>query len=55
MLSKSVAKYGYDWDSHLPYLLFAHSVAVQESTPASPFYLLCGRDARVTTEVALTT
>ena len=32
MLSKSVSKYGRDWDQHLPYLLFAYRVAVQEST-----------------------
>ena len=29
MLAKSVDKYGHDWDSHLPYLLFAYRVAVQ--------------------------
>lgn len=53
MLAKSVTKYGRDWDSHLPYLLFAYRVAVQESTQASPFYLLYGREARVPTESAL--
>ena len=42
MLSKSVSKYGRDWDQHLPYLLFAYRVAVQESTQMSPFYLLYG-------------
>ena len=54
MLSKSVTKYGQDWDAHLPYLLFAYRVAVQESTQASPFYLLYGREARIPTESALT-
>ena len=24
MLSKSVEKYGHDWDAHLPYVLFAY-------------------------------
>jgi len=38
----------------LPYLLFAYRVAVQESTQASPFYLLYGREARIPTESALT-
>ena len=37
MLSKSVSKYGRDWDQHLPYLLFTYRVAVQESTQMSPF------------------
>ena len=54
MLSKSVRKYGRDWDQHLPYLLFAYRVAVQESTQMSPFYLLYGREPRVPTETALT-
>ena len=53
MLSKSVSKYGRDWDSHLPYLLFTYRVAVQESTQASPFYLLYGREPRTPTESAL--
>ena len=54
MLSKSATKYRCDWDTHLPYLLFAYRVAVQESTQASPFYLLYGREARIPTESALT-
>ena len=32
MLSKCVEKHGRDWDDHLPYLLLAYRVAVQEST-----------------------
>ncbi len=38
---------GRDWDSHLPYVLFAYRVAVQESTQAS---LLYGREPRTPTE-----
>ena len=54
MLSKCVEKHGRDWDDHIPYLLFAYRVAVQESTQESPFFLLYGRDPRVPTETALT-
>ena len=54
MLSKCVEKHGRDWDDHLPYLLFAYRVAVQESTQESPFFLLYGRDPRIPTEMALT-
>ena len=54
MLSKCVEKHGRDWDDHLPYLLFAYRVAVQESIQESPFFLLYGRDPRIPTEMALT-
>ena len=30
--SECVKKHGRDWDTHLPYLLFAYRVSVQEST-----------------------
>ena len=53
MLSKSVAKHGRDWDTHLPYLLFAYRTSVQSSTGDSPFFLLYGRDARIPTEAVL--
>ena len=53
MLSKNVEKYGRDWDAHLPYLLFAYRVAVQDSTNFSPFYLLYGREPELPTERAL--
>ncbi len=50
MLSKCVEKYGRDWDKHLPYLLFAYRVAVQDSTQ---FQLLYGREPRMPTATAL--
>ena len=53
MLSKSIKKHGRDWDTHLPYLLFAYRVSIQESTGESPFFLLYGRDPRLPTETAL--
>ena len=52
MLLKCVKKHGRDWDTHLPYLLFVYWVSVQESTRESPFFLLYGRDPRLTTETA---
>ena len=53
MLAKSVDKYGRDWDAHLPYLLFVYRVAIQDSTQASPFYLLYGRELVLPTATAL--
>ena len=53
MLSKSIGKYGNDWDKCLPYVLFAYRVAVQDSTKSSPFYLLNERHLRVPSDSAL--
>ena len=52
MLSKSVGKYGNDWDKR-PYVLFAYRIVVQDSTKSSPFYLLYGQHPRVPTDSAL--
>ena len=49
MLAKSAEKNS-NWDSHLPFLLFAYRATVQESVRESPFYLLYGRDPRFPTE-----
>jgi len=46
-LAKKVEQSGKDWDSHLPFVLFAYRVSVQESVKESPFYLLYGRDPRL--------
>ena len=40
MLAKVVERGGRDWDEHLPYILFAYRASQQQSTSASPFYLL---------------
>ena len=53
MLSKCVEKRGRNWDTHLPYLLFAYHVAVQDSTQHSPFFLLYGRHPRVPSDTSL--
>ena len=39
MLAKMVDKSGRDWDTHLPFVLFAYRTSVQELTKESPFYL----------------
>ena len=53
MIAKSVSD-GTDWDSRLPYVLFAYRASLQESTRESPFFLLYGRDPRVPTSTVLT-
>ena len=46
MLAKRVEKNGKDWDTHLPFVLFAYQASTQESTKESPFYLMYGWDPR---------
>ena len=46
MLRKATVKEGKDWDSLLPYLLFAYREVPQASTGFSPFELLYGRQVR---------
>lgn len=53
MLAKTVDRRGRDWDTQLPYVLFAYRASLQESTRESPFFLLYGRDPRLPTEPAL--
>ena len=55
MVAKYAAKYGMDWDEHLPHLLFAYRTKPHESTGESPFFLLCGWDARISCELVLST
>ena len=54
MLAKTVAQNERDWDTHLPYVLFAYRTSIQESTQESPFFLLYGRDPSLPTEKTLT-
>ena len=46
---KKVEQNGKDWDSHLPFVLFAYRASIQESVRESPFYLLYGRNPRLPT------
>ena len=53
MLAKTVAQNGRDWDTRLPYVLFAYRSSIQESAKESPFFLLYGRDPCLPTEETL--
>ena len=55
MVAKYAAKYGTDWDEHLPYLLFSYRTKPHESIRESPFFLLYGRDAHIPCESVLST
>ena len=54
MLAKTTDKGGQDWDTRLPYVLFAYRCSMQSSTMESPFFLLYGHDPRLPTKTALT-
>lgn len=55
MLAKRVDKSGRDWDSHLPYVLFAYRTSRQEWTGESRFFQLYGHDPRLPTELRIDT
>ena len=43
MLRGFVSEHQRDWDSFLPYVMYAYRTAVQESTKEAPFFLMFGR------------
>ena len=49
MLARRVERNGRDWDTQLPYVLFAYRASLQES----PFFLMHGRDPRLQTELLM--
>ena len=53
MLAKRVEKNGKDWDTHLPFILFAYRASTQESIKESLFYLMYGRDPRLPTALEM--
>ena len=55
MLAKRVERNGKDWDTHLPFVLFAYQASVQESVKESPFYLLYERDPWLLTKLEVHT
>jgi hypothetical protein len=46
MLTHYIDKQQSDWDTYLPYVLFAYRTAPQATTRQSPFYTLYGRNPR---------
>ena len=53
MLSMYVSSCHNDWDEVVDFVVFAYNTSRQESTGASPFYLLYGREAVLPVDVAL--
>ena len=53
MLAKTVERNGKNWDTLLPYVLFAYRTSPQQSTGESPFYLLFGHDPELPTKASL--
>lgn len=51
MLSMYVSEDQRDWDSHLPFVMFAYRTSMNETTKESPFYLFYGRHARLPAQV----
>ena len=54
MLAKTVHKGGPNWDERIPYVLFAYHASKQASTGESPFFLVYGRDPRLSVPAAMT-
>ena len=46
MLRGFVSKHQVDWDTYLPYVMYAYRTSVQESTKETPFFLMFGRPSR---------
>ena len=53
MLAKTGESNGRNWDTHLPFVLFAYRASLQCSTGESPFYLLYGIDPKLPTATML--
>ena len=53
MLSMYVSSRHDDWDEVVDFVVFAYNTSRQESTGATPFYLLYGREAVLPIDVAL--
>lgn len=51
MLSSYVNDLHNDWDTKLPFMLFAYRTALHETTKKTPFFLVYGREARLPIEL----
>ena len=52
-ISAYVGKGGKDWDTYLPYAVFAYNSSEQRSTKQTPFFLLYGREPQLPIDAAL--
>eukprot|EP00112_Aurelia_sp_Birch-Aquarium-sp1_P024198 Seg753.2 transcript_id=Seg753.2/GoldUCD/mRNA.D3Y31 product="Retrovirus-related Pol polyprotein from transposon 412" pseudo=true protein_id=Seg753.2/GoldUCD/D3Y31 len=53
MLSMYVSQHHDDWDTYIPYALFAYRTAIHDTTKESPFFLMYGRDPHLPIDVIL--
>ncbi len=53
MLQKQAARFGRQWDRHIPGVMWAYRNTPNESTGEKPSFLLFGLDLRSPTEAAL--
>ena len=53
ILAKTAKKGSHNWDEHLPYVLFAYCPSEQQLPGESLFFLLYGRDPRLSSEPAV--
>ena len=51
MLKKVASEEGQDWDTLLPYILFAYREVPQAATDFSPFELVFGREVQGTLDI----
>lgn len=53
MLSETVKENQWDWDAHIPHVLFVYWTAVHKSPGFAPFHLMFGRSARLLVDLML--
>jgi transposase InsO family protein len=53
MFSMYVSGHQRDWDTYIPYVMFAYRTALHESTQETPFFLMHGRDPILPVEAVM--